>query len=225
MLRRMILPLVFGIAGTVVLAGLGFWQLERLAWKEGILSEIEARIAADPVPLPITPDPERDRYLPVAVSGVFDGEELRVLASSRDTGAAYRMISAFDTPDGRRVMVDRGLLPVQTEENPLAGQGATVTGNLHWPDEVDSYTPVPDLDGNIWFARDVPAMATALGAEPVLIVARAIEGPDLSAQPLPVDTAHIPNSHLGYAVQWFGLAAVWAGMTLFLLWRIRRRTD
>jgi surfeit locus 1 family protein len=124
------------------------------------------------VPLPAAPDPERDRYLPVAVSGVFDGEELRVLASSRDTGAAYRMISAFDTPDGRRIMVDRGLLPVETEENPLAGQGASVTGNLHWPDEVDSYTPPPDLDGNIWFARDVPAMATALGAEPVLIVAR-----------------------------------------------------
>jgi len=225
MLRRMILPLAFGIAGTVVLAGLGVWQLERLAWKEGILSEIEARISADPVPLPATPDPERDRYLPVAVSGVFDGEELRVLASSRDTGAAYRMISAFDTPDGRRVMVDRGLLPVETGENPLAGQGASVTGNLHWPDEVDSYTPPPDLDGNIWFARDVPAMATALGAEPVLIVARVIEGPELAAQPLPVDTGHIPNNHLGYAVQWFGLAAVWVGMTLFLLWRIRRRTD
>jgi surfeit locus 1 family protein len=225
MLRRMILPLVFGIAGTVVLAGLGLWQLERLAWKEGILSEIEGRISAEPVPLPAVPDPVRDRYLPVAVSGVFDGEELRILASSRDTGAAYRMVSAFDTPDGRRVMVDRGLLPVETEENPLAGQGATVTGNLHWPDEVDSYTPAPDLDGNIWFARDVPAMATALGAEPVLIVARVIDGPELAAQPLAVDTGHIPNNHLGYAVQWFGLAAVWAGMTLFLLWRIRRRTD
>lgn len=225
MLRRMILPLVFGIGGTVVLAGLGVWQLERLAWKEGVLSEIETRISADPVPLPAAPDPVRDRYLPVAVSGVFDGEELRVLASSRDTGAAYRMISAFDTQDGRRVMVDRGLLPVETGENPLAGQGATVTGNLHWPDEVDSYTPAPDLDGNIWFARDVPAMATALGAEPVLIVARTIDGPDLAARPLPVDTGHIPNNHLGYAVQWFGLAAVWVGMTLFLLWRIRRRTD
>jgi surfeit locus 1 family protein len=225
MLRRMILPLIFGIAGTAVLIGLGLWQLDRLAWKEGVLSDIEARIAAEPVALPPAPDPVADRYLPVAATGTFDGAELRVLASTRDTGAAYRMIAVFDTDDGRRVMVDRGLLPVETPEVPVSGQEARVIGNLHWPDEVDSYTPAPDVEDNIWFARDVPAMAKALGAEPVLIVARAIEGPVFAAQPLPVDTAGIPNNHLGYAVQWFGMAAVWAGMTLFLLWRIRRRTD
>ena len=43
--------------------------------------------------------------------------------------------------------------------------------------------------------------------------------------PLPVTTEGIPNNHLGYAVQWFGLALVWAGMTLFLLWRTARRTE
>jgi surfeit locus 1 family protein len=41
---------------------------------------------------------------------------------------------------------------------------------------------------------------------------------------LPVDTQGIPNNHLNYAVTWFSLAAVWAGMTLLLLWRIRQRT-
>ncbi|GAB5433712.1 MAG: hypothetical protein EpisKO_30820 [Epibacterium sp.] len=28
------------------------WQLQRLAWKEGVLAEIETRIAAEPVALP-----------------------------------------------------------------------------------------------------------------------------------------------------------------------------
>lgn len=225
MLRRMILPLVFGIGGTAVLIGLGLWQLDRRDWKESVLAEIEARIDADPVPLPTMTDREADRYLPVVVSGTFDGSELRVLASTRDTGAAYRMIAAFDTEDGRRIMVDRGLLPVAATEAPVAGQRAEVAGNLHWPEEVDSYTPPPDLEDNIWFARDVPAMADALRAEDILVVAREIAGPEFEARPLPVDTAHIPNNHLGYAVQWFGMAAVWAGMTLFLLWRIRRRSD
>jgi surfeit locus 1 family protein len=40
-----------------------------------------------------------------------------------------------------------------------------VTGNLHWPDEVDSFTPARSWPA-IWFARDVPAMAAALGSEP-----------------------------------------------------------
>jgi surfeit locus 1 family protein len=97
-----------------------------------------------------------------------------------------------------------------------------VEGNLHWPEEVDGFTPAPDARTGLWFARDVPAMAEALGSEPVLIVARSPTAPGI--EPLPVDTSHIPNDHLGYAVQWFGLAAVWLGMTAYLLWRIRRRT-
>jgi surfeit locus 1 family protein len=40
---------------------------------------------------------------------------------------------------------------------------------------------------------------------------------------VPVDTSGIPNDHWGYAIQWFLLAATWAGMTVFLLWRIRTR--
>jgi surfeit locus 1 family protein len=95
---------------------------------------------------------------------------------------------------------------------------------LHWPDEIDSFTPEPDLAGNIWFARDVPALAGALDADPILVVARRIEGIDVAANPLPVGTENIPDSHFGYAVQWFGMAAVWMGMTVFLLWRIRQRT-
>ena len=36
---------------------------------------------------------------------------------------------------------------------------------------------------------------------------------------------NIPNDHLEYAITWFGLAAVWAVMTGYLLWRIKRRID
>ena len=33
---------------------------------------------------------------------------------------------------------------------------------------------------------------------------------------MPVDTSTIPNDHWGYAITWFSLAAVWAGMTVAL---------
>jgi surfeit locus 1 family protein len=55
-----------------------------------------------------------------------------------------------------------------------------------------------------------------------LIVASAPTGDGIV--PVPVDTSSIPNDHWGYAIQWFLLAATWAGMTVFLLWRIRSRT-
>lgn len=224
MSRRMILPLIFGVAGTAVLLALGFWQLQRHEWKQTVLADIEARMGGTPVAIPSNPDSVDDLYRPVVESGVFVAPDLRVLVSSRDTGAAYRLISAFVIEDGRRILVDRGLLPVEDTPTRLDGVAATVTGNLHWPDEIDSFTPEPDLAGNIWFARDVPALAGALDADPILVVARQIEGIDVAANPLPVGTENIPDSHFGYAVQWFGMAAVWMGMTVFLLWRIRQRT-
>lgn len=222
MTRRMILPLLFGLIGTAILMSLGFWQVQRMQWKEGILADITARISAAPVALPATPDPEGDRYLPVTVSGRFTGQTLRVLVSRKEIGAGVRIIEAFQTDDGRRVLVDRGFLPDADKNRALSVTNATVTGNLHWPQETDSFTPPPDLKTGLWYARDVAAMSRALDTEPTFLVAREPTGDGIEA--MPVDTSGIPNDHWGYAVQWFSMAAVWLGMTVYLLWRIRQRT-
>ncbi|KMW59544.1 Cytochrome oxidase biogenesis protein Surf1 [Candidatus Rhodobacter oscarellae] len=221
-MKRYLFPLIIGLGGVAILVSLGVWQVQRLAWKEGVLADISARIAAQPVALPAQPNPQQHAYLPVRAEGtVTDG--LRVLASAKRRGAGYRMISVFET-DGRKVLLDRGFLSVDAQADAGAPQEITVTGNLHWPDEVDGFTPEPDTEMNLWFARDVPAMAAALGTEPVLIIARRIEPAGYAAEPMPVGATGIPNDHLEYAITWFSLAIVWAGMTAFLLWRIRQRT-
>ncbi|MBL4917695.1 SURF1 family protein [Szabonella alba] len=216
----MIFPLLLGLVGGAVLISLGLWQMQRLAWKEAILADILARITAAPVALPASPDPVSDRYLPVRAEGRFTGQSLDVLVSRKQIGAGVRVIEVFET-GGRRIMVDRGFIPDDRRADPRPSGPALVTGNLHWPEEVDSFTPEPDSRTGLWFARDVPAMAAHLEAEPLLVIAR--EPTAAEIEPVPVDITDIPNDHFGYAVQWFGLAAVWLGMTGFLLWRIRRR--
>ena len=133
------------------------------------------------------------------------------------------MIAPYVLTDGRRILLDRGFVPIGEKDAPRLVGPVSVRGSLLWPDDGALESNPPDLDRNIWIARDLPAMAAAMGTEPLLIVAAATDpgnGPD----PLPV-TVNIPNNHLEYAVTWFGLAAVWAGMTLWLLWRIKRRLD
>jgi surfeit locus 1 family protein len=222
-MRRYAFAMLLGLSGAAVLIGLGIWQVQRLAWKEGILAKIEAKISADPVALPARPDATRDQYLPVLVEGRFEGKGLRVLASLKQVGAGYRLIAAFQTSDGRKIMVDRGFQPIEETAGKATGP-ATIRGNLHWPDEVDSYTPSQPDKGGLWFARDVPAMANFLATEPVLVVTWAADPADTTLIAIPVDTTHIPNDHLSYAITWFSLAVVWLGMTLYLLWRIRQRT-
>lgn len=222
MTRRMIVPLLIGLIGGAILISLGIWQVNRLAWKEAILARIEARIADAPVALPATPDPEADRYLPVTATGRFTGEHLDVLVSRKQIGPGIRVIEVFETQDNRRILIDRGFLPDDARSAPRTSGPATVEGNLHWPEETDSFTPPPDPKTGLWFARDVAAMAQALNTEPTLIVARKPTGGAI--EPMPVDTSGIPNDHMNYAITWFSLAAVWLGMTAYLLWRIRQRT-
>lgn len=223
MTKRMIFPVLLGLVGCAILISLGTWQVQRLAWKEAMLAEIDARISADPVALPASPDPEADRFLPVQATGRLGEGRIRVLVSQKQVGAGYRIIAPFET-GGRTVLLDRGILPIADPLPDGPKADVTVTGNLHWPDEVDGYTPEPDLTRDIWFARDVPRMAEALGADPVLLVLRQADPGTPEIVPLPVSRAGIPNDHLSYAVTWFSLAVIWFGMTAFLLWRIRQRT-
>jgi surfeit locus 1 family protein len=223
MTRSVSATLIFGFFGLAVLIGLGAWQAQRLGWKTALLAEMDARIAAAPVALPANPDPVRDDYLPVTVTGTLTGPDLRVLASRKTIGPGYRIVTALQTDTGRRILIDRGFLPVSADTAPTRPEAMVrFIGNLHWPDEVDGYTPEPDPAANLWFARDVPRMAAALGTDPVLVIARATSDRVPPLEPLPVDTAAIPNNHLQYAITWFSLALIWAGMTLVMVRRIRR---
>ena len=84
MLGRVIGALILGLGGVAVLVSLGIWQVQRLAWKEGVLADIEARIVAEPVALPEVPDPQVDRYLPVVAEGALDLAAVEALAASTD---------------------------------------------------------------------------------------------------------------------------------------------
>jgi surfeit locus 1 family protein len=219
MLGRLMFPLLLGLGGVVILLALGFWQLDRLAEKEAYLAQIDARIGAEAVDLPATPDPERDRFLAVRLDGRITGGPLRVLASTKDLGAVYREIVAFET-DGRTILVDLGVDQIDDPTPVLPTGQLAITGNLHWPDETDGWTPEPD--GELWFARDVDAMAAALRTEQVMVVLRSSDSPALPVTPMPIDSSLIPNDHLEYAITWFSLAAVWLVMSLFLIVRTRR---
>jgi surfeit locus 1 family protein len=78
-MNRRISLLIFGFVGTAILMSLGFWQLQRMTWKAGILAEIDTRLAEPPVGLPVAPDPVADKYLQVEVTGRIGEGELHVL--------------------------------------------------------------------------------------------------------------------------------------------------
>ncbi len=212
-----------GLAGTGVLLALGFWQLDRLDWKEGLIARLEGRLEAEPVPVPDSPDPDADNFLRVRAAGRSGTKALHVLTSERPWGPGFRVIVPL-TLEGadRTVMADLGYIPAERKGEGI-GQDtpATVTGALFWPRDEDSFAPTPDREENIWFARHPGEMADALDAEPVLIVA---DSHDLGEWPKPMRLGvNLRNDHLGYAITWFSLAAIWAVMSVLLARREYRR--
>lgn len=237
---RMILPLMFGVAGVAVLLWLGFWQLDRLAWKEDRLATIAAKIAAEPDPLvdhfKSTQDVEAQNYTRVVFEADMLAQEAHVLTSVKYSGPGslsgpgFRILKEV-VWNGKNFFVDLGFV-AEDQKDAMRYEGPVrIVGNILYPDDYDAaFTPDPDLEKNIWFARYLPMMAQELGVLPFLVVVERAEVMKDGAwvafddvSPLPV-SVNIPNDHREYAITWFSLALVWFGMTCYLLWRIRKKT-
>ncbi len=227
--------LATGIGGVAVLLSLCLWQARRLEWKEGVIATLEARLAAAPVPLPAALDPATQEFSRVRLTGRFDGAkgangaaDAPFITTLRPHGPGYRIIQPFETAKGRRVMVDRGYVPVGEKNEGGAAVRPTpapegeieVVGALRWPEEGGEGPDFGARD-NVWTERDLSEMAAIFGAEPVLVVAETSTAVGDWPVPTPIAVIDVPNNHLQYAITWGGLAAVWAAMTGVLLFRRR----
>jgi len=217
-------PIIVGLGGLSALLALGFWQLDRLDWKRGIIDEAERRLAMSPVSLPADLDPERDNYLPVFVQGRFTGDELYHLTSQKPQGPGFDVIASLETDDGRLILVERGYVP-QDRRDPAtraAPEGPQrIEGFLRWPDDLNRFTPDPDIAKRIWYSRNVPSLSEAAGTAPVMIVQAPTGAGDFPRGR--AVAVRIRNNHLQYALTWFGIAVIWLVMTVF--WAFRQRNS
>jgi len=108
---------------------------------------------------------------------------------------------------------------------PLTGE-ARVTGFLRAPETRGPFTPADLPAQRDFFTRDPSAIAASLGLPAAPFYLEAERQGDGLTPPAGVDPkeliARIPDNHLQYALTWFGLAAVLAGVFCAYAWQGRR---
>ncbi len=211
----------------LVLLWLGNWQVERLAWKQDLIARVEARVHQAPIPLPdqagLTASSD---YSPVTVSGVFDHDrEIILTGRSVEGQGGYLVLTPFRTQLQGWILVERGFVPPPFKDAAarLDGQVAgvvTLTGLLHSPSAPGPFIPDNQPARGEWYSVDLDAMGKAvdLPLYPLLLIADADATPASGWPQGGQARITFPNSHLGYAITWFGLAfalvAVWLAMSV-----------
>ncbi len=221
------------IAGIALFVSLGVWQLQRLAWKLDLIQTVEDRVAAEPVDAPAPPEwPElnasNDAYRRVRVSGHFTGGRPAFVQAVTQLGPGFWVVEPFQTDRGFVVLVNRGFATkAQAEQMSATPAGEMrITGLLRVTEPRGAFLRSNDPAGDRWYSRDVAEIAKARGIEgiaPYFIDADA--SATSSAPPVGgLTVVSFRNHHLIYALTWFGLAAMLAGWTFYLL-RFRRGAD
>jgi len=228
---------VFSAVAFVILIGLGTWQVQRLHWKNGLIAEIEARVHATPITLANALAAVRRgedlEYTRVTVTGRWMPGHERYLWAPSASGSGWHVYTPLKSADGPIVIVNRGFVPDARRDpasrpEPTQAGEVTVIGLLRKPEERHLFTPDNDVAHNNWYWRDTDAMARSMFPKAGQEIAPFSIDAEAGSAPLPgpqggVTRLQLPNSHLQYAVTWYGLAATLVGVYVAFVWtRLQR---
>lgn len=191
MRRIPIIPTLVVLLAVLIMVALGFWQIRRAHWKEGLLTRYQQAAQAsmlEGIPAGMSIDELSFRQTRVGCDIVTPILQIGGANGAGRTG--FRNIAGCRLEDGRTLMADIGWSPIDAGKPALAsGHHIRADGRLI-PDTV--------LADRIFGSR-------AAAAVPLLIVLdRPASGLEPSVAP---SIEQIPNNHRAYAAQWFLFAA------------------
>ena len=177
MIRRLpLFPTIVVLAAVATMIGLGIWQLQRAAWKDGLIAHYAAAQTMPPIGWPTTP--LRNDQLPLF---------------RHATGNCLRIV-AWRTVVGENAAGEPGYAHVADCATGAEGPGMSVVigwsknpyAKTSWTGGLVSGIIAPDRRSRMRLVAASPAQGLAATAPPSL--------------------AAIPNNHRSYALQWFAFA-------------------
>lgn len=225
---------------------LGNWQVERRAWKHGLIQRIEDRIHAPAQAAPtrsawpaVTAAPDDFEYRRVQLDGELLYDKTSLVQATTVLGQGYWVMTPLRQSSGDIVFINRGFVPraqanaAWRTETPDA-QAVSITGLLRYPELKGAFLRNNDPAQELWYARDIAQLAQHHGlnqaSAPYFVdaEARAPLPPELTLDPpqrlpdemLPVSGLTVVtfnDNHLSYLLTWYGLALMIACASAYVI--------
>jgi len=216
--RTLVVGWMLALLGSALFARLGAWQLDRMHQKEAMLASVNAVLAhREAQPFAVAADVAHARdYAWTAADGRFLATPAVLLDNQeRDGRPGVRAYRVFAGPGAAPVLVELAWLPVPGDRR----MPSVPVPDVHHV--AGLLAPPPSAGLAKGFAQPQPNGTLLFVALDITAVQQALHLPALAPRVLKLDPALpptyprdldiLPNTlppsrHLGYAVQWFGLA-------------------
>lgn len=207
---------ILTVIGVIVLCSLGTWQVQRLHWKEGLLSEIDQAYQVDISKKLIGSDELLQAYDEnrLVLRGTVIGSYMlkktfKLGPRTHDGKQGYHLYTPLKLLDGGTILINRGWIANETVM-PLPPTGTVrVQGLVRKPDAPNKFTPMNNPGDDEWFDIDFAQIASVKNIPKLAPYVLYVEGPDTGVQPIPVGAKpELYNNHKYYAVFWFMMAGL-----------------
>lgn len=218
-----------------ILLLLGNWQLQRAEEKRAIATRFSTRQQQAPISLTALKELDDRAFVPVSLQGQFDNQHHFLLDNrSRRGQPGYEVLTPMHSSSGEWVLVNRGWIKAKPERRDLPAV-PSVEGTIDTRGTV--YVPLsePFLLAEQTFGKvewplvvqavEIEKFAGLLDRELFPQTIRLEEGApgalQIGWQPINVQ----PEKHVGYAVQWFAMAAalvLWFLVANTNVWQVLR---
>jgi surfeit locus 1 family protein len=225
---RRLAKLLISLCALLAFCGfvaLGNWQLERRVWKLDLIERVNERAHAAPQAAPKQSQwpqisQEADEYRKLSLQGQFLADRDTLVVGASELGSGYWVMTPFRSESGGLILVNRGFINQGVTPTPAPSNNVEVTGLLRISEPNGSVLRDNQPSQNRWYSRDTQAIGQAqdLQLAPYFIDAAANQ-PGSPGAPGPTGGLTIiqfHNSHLVYAITWYGLALMVIGAAVLV---------
>ena len=212
--RPLLWPTLVTIPALIVLLMLGTWQVNRLHWKTALIAEFKARSTAAPIYPAFEAEPIE--FQRIGIEGRFLHDETVYLTGRTYEGnAGFHVVTAFESTAGDLFLVNRGWVSEAyraPDKRPfsISEDIQTLDGIIRLAQRQGQFVPDNEPERGFWFTMKPDEVANflelPLAEQGFYIDVVREEGQELTLPIAAEVKVEVRNSHLNYAITWYGIA-------------------